>query len=512
MSAPRFSIQLMIVIALILCPAALLAENGKGDISLTVYSSADPAGFDPQRFIAQQRSGYNNQFVWQVPGFGVVKEIREVNLRDGKNSLSFTDVAQFIDPTTVSIKDLTDSDGTAVLEQNFQFDLVSSSKLLEKYLDQEIEVILYHGDLTEVVSGTLLSAAGQLVIQTDEGVRIVPNSGNVRLGKLPGGLITKPALVWQLNARRSGTHSMRTTYQTSGITWRADYNLVLNGSETAADLNAWVSLMNLSGASYKNARLKLIAGDVQRVQPGGRGNAYKMKAARMAVSEAAMDVGFREKSFFEYHLYTLPRRTDVLSNQTQQITLFPPASGVKTSKKLVYYGLQGNWSMAASPYTDRNMGNQSNKKLDVYIEFENKKDNSMGMPLPAGKVRVYKADEADGTLEFVGEDLIDHTPRDEKVLIKLGQSFDVVGERTQTDFHIDSSRRSMRESFKVVLRNHKDVAQDVIIKENLFRWVNWEITRHSAEFEKKDARTIHFPVTVPAAGEKIVTYTVQYSW
>ena len=216
----------------------------------------------------------------------------------------------------------------------------------------------------------------------------------------------------------------------------------------------------------------------------------------------AAEPGFEEKAFFEYHLYTLPRKTDILSNTTQQLTLFPTARDVKVEKLFVYYGLPeaGNWGFFPQPQQDRNFGNQSNPKVDVYTRFFNKKENNLGMPLPKGKVRVYKRDDADGTLEFVGEDLIDHTPKDEKVLIKVGQAFDVVGERTQTDFNIDTNRRTMQESIKVQIRNHKKDAVKVVIKENLYRWTTWEIVTSSDKYDKKDARTIHFEVDVPADG------------
>ena len=315
-------------------PLATLAAEGP---ALTVYSSADPAGFNPQQFVSQQRAGRNPNFAWQVPGFGVVKEIREMVLEKGTNTLRFTDVAQFIDPTTVSFTDLTDRDGTSVLEQSFEFDLVSPSKLLEKYLGQDIAVIVSRGQDSERISGKLLSFnEGQLVLDTPKGVRIARSSNELELGDLPEGLITKPTLRWLVKAGKAGTHEVRTTYQTGGMTWRADYNLVVNQEDTEADLGAWVSLMNLSGASFPKAKLKLIAGDVQRVTPRGRQVAYRRQVTAMAVSE---DAAFQEKSFFEYHLYTLPRRTDILDNSTQQLVLFPTARGIGIEKVLLYYGL-----------------------------------------------------------------------------------------------------------------------------------------------------------------------------
>ena len=483
--------------------------------SITIYSSADPAGFDAQQFITQQRMGYNPTAAWQVPGYGVVKEVRRVKLAAGRTDLKFTDVAQFIDPTTVIFADLTDPGGTSVLEQNFQFDLVSPAKLLEKYLDHDIvHETLKDGVSVAKVSGKVLSVnQGQVVLQTAEGIRFFDAADpGFRLPALPEGLLTKPTLLWKLNSATAGEHQVRTTYQTSGMTWRADYNLIVNGDDTQADVGAWVTLINLSGASYKDARLKLIAGDVQRIAP--QRPMAPMKAGRDRGALAGAAQGFEEKSFFEYHLYTLPRRTDVLENATQQITLFPTAAGVGVEKVLVYYGNSdtANWGFFPEARTDRDLGVRGNAKLDVYLRFKNAKDNQMGMPLPKGKVRVYKQDAADGTLEFVGEDLIDHTAKDEQVLVKLGQVFDVVGERTQTDFQVDTSRKTMTESFKFELRNHKSTPVKVVVKENLYRWTNWQITAKSDEFAKQDARTVHFDVVVPPDGEKTVTYTVQYTW
>ncbi len=482
--------------------------------SLTVYSSADPAGFDPQQFVAQQRQGYNPGFAWQVPGFGVVKEVRSVDLAAGVNDLPFTDVAEFIDPTTVSFTDLTAPTGTSVLEQAFRFDLASRDKILERYLDKTIaHETLDKGQVVARVEGRVLSVnQGTVVLETKEGLRFLSTSDlGLRLPALPEGLLTKPTLVWKLSSAAAGRHQVRTTYQTAGLTWRADYNLVLSSDATKADLGAWVTLLNLSGASYRNATLKLVAGDVQRIQPrGGRGRAYPAPALAAKSAEA----GFAEKSFFEYHLYTLPRKTDVLDAATQQLTLFPTAQGATVAKVLVYYGLPeaASWGFFAEPRTDRDIRSSANPKVDVYVRFKNEQANQLGMPLPKGKIRVFQKDDADGTLEFVGEDLIDHTPKDETVLVKVGQAFDVVGDRTQTDFQVDTRRRQMTDSYRIVLKNHKDVPVRVLVRESLFRWTTWEILAPSDPFVKKDARTIEFEVEVPPNGEKAVTYAARYAW
>jgi hypothetical protein len=253
------------------------------------------------------------------------------------------------------------------------------------------------------------------------------------------------------------------------------------------------------------------------VPPGYGRNEY-LGMARSGMAGPMEEQGFQEKSFFEYHLYTLPRRTDILSNQTQQITLFPTATDVSVETVMVYHGLPPavrHWFFP-DPRLDSNLGQPSNSKVDVYVRFRNEDASNLGMPLPRGKVRVYKQDAeatgGDGALEFIGEDLIDHTPRDERVLVKVGQAFDVVGERTQTNFTVNSAARQLTESFRIELRNHKEEPVDVIIREGLFRWVNWEIIEPSQPFEKIASRTIHFEVDVPPRGTKGVIYTVIYSW
>lgn len=510
-------------------PLSASARENK-EVGLTIYSSADPRGFDPQRFIAQQRTGYEPEFAWQVPGFAVIRDTRELDLKQGPNVVSFTDVAQFIDPTTVSLADLSipahqpDEQGIKVVQQTFQFDLISPRKLLDKYLDQDVTVNVNHGDgKVESVTGKLLSSTqSQLVLETAQGLRLLNQSADIQLGKLPEGLITKPTLQWWLWAPAAGKRTVRTAYQTDGITWRADYNLVLNRDDTKADLGAWVTILNFSGASYPNARLKLIAGDVQRIQPEQR-YGYEVYQIREAYKSAAAPVGFQERAFFEYHLYDLPHPTTIDQNSTQQIALFPTVRDISVEKVLVYSGLPGvGYQVFPNPQTDRDIdiGQQSNKKVDVYLRFDNKEANKLGIPLPRGKVRVFKQDVAEdtakasgnGTLEFVGEDVIDHTAKNEKVLVKIGQAFDVTGERVQTDFMVDSDGHRMDETISITLRNAKDKPQKVIVRETLYRWTNWRLVKTTDPYEKVDSRTIHFEVEVPAEGEKTLDYTVKYTW
>jgi hypothetical protein len=489
--------------------ACAQAQSALSGDALTIYSAARPGAIPADLY----RHGGTGQ---AIPGYAVVRHERDLKLDRGRNTIRFTDVAALIDPTTVAFESLTDSPGTRVVEQNFQFDLVSSAKLLEKYIDRSISVDQVRGNSVESYAGTLLSTSGGLVLRrTDGTIQMLPHNAGVTLPELPGGLITRPTLVWDLNASRAGVHKSRVSYHTAGITWWADYNVTYadgaNANACRLDVGAWVSILNQSGASYRDAKLKLVAGDVQRARPPGRLERGLADAPRAMAMEARV-AGFEEKAFFEYHLYTLGRETTIPNNSTKQIELFPAAHGVPCEKTLVYYGLTQTYGYGGSPMTDRAYGIQSNKKVDVYLMFKNAPENNMGMPLPAGRMRVSKLDDADKTLEFIGEDTIDHTARNEKVLVKLGSAFDVVGERRQVNFTVDTSRKTMSEEIEVTLRNQKKEPVRVIVKENLYRWVNWSIVQKTHDYQKEDARTIHIPVRVAAGGTTTVRYTVQYTW
>jgi hypothetical protein len=484
-------------------PAAAAAET-----AVTVYSSARPGTLNPQTF----RSGGEGV---AVPGYALVREERSFALKAGRNLLRVADVPALIDPTTVAFASLTDPKSTRVVEQSFEFDLTSTTKLLSRFLERDITVDQVRGNGVEAVSGTLVGTQGGLILkQADGSIRVVESHSGIRLPSLPGGLISKPTLVWDIETPTAGTHQSRFAYQTGGMTWWADYNLTYSEPQPGAcrlDVGAWVTIVNQSGASYGDARLKLIAGDVQRAQP-------RMPEAPRPAALAARQMldraeGFAEKAFFEYHLYTLGRKTSLPDNSTKQIELFPTAAGVGCEKSLVYYGQGTLYPNYGSPMTDRAFGVQSNRKVDVYLRVKNATANGLGIPLPAGKIRVSKLDPADKSLEFIGEDLIDHTARDETVQIKLGSAFDVVGERRQVDFRIDTTAKWIEEDIEVRVRNQKpDEAASVIVKENLYRWSQWSILRKTHEFTKEDARTIHFPVKLAPKVEAVVRYTVRYTW
>lgn len=485
--------------------------------TLTIYSSAAPGGIPAELYApGMQAQIYGPQWRQQIPGYAMVKQERSMRLDPGRSTIRFTDVAAQIDPTTVRFESLTDPAETRVIEQNYEFDLVSTEKLMERFLDKQIVVEQAQGDSVERFAGKLLSAAGGIVLQGDDGgVKVISGYSNVQFPELPGGLITKPTLVWLVAAQNPGEHRTRVTYETKAMTWWTDYNIVFaegaDANSGLLDIGAWVSIINQSGATYPDARLKLIAGDVHRA-PAPQPMYARARAGREMAMGVAADAGFEEKAFFEYHLYTLGRTTTLPDNSTKQIELFPAAREVPAEKILVYYGLPVTYPVYGSPMTDRDFGVQTNKKVDIYLRFKNEEAIGMGMPLPAGRIRVSKLDPGDASLEFIGEDKIDHTPKNEHVLIKLGSAFDVVGERKQVDFQFDTRRRFMQETIAIELRNHKEQPVKVIVKETLYRWSNWKVTEKSHDFTKEDARTIHFPVTIEKDGTAQVQYTVQYTW
>jgi hypothetical protein len=375
------------------------------------------------------------------------------------------------------------SNGVTLLEQNFDFDLVSPDKLLQKYIDQDVEIVTENGDL---VSGKLLTSNGMsIVVQSKDGnLRSLQTESiqEIRYPKLPDGLITKPTLRWLVNAPSSVKQEAEVSYLTGGMSWNADYVLVIDESNKA-DLSAWVTLNNTCGASYKDAKLKLIAGEVHRAQPPMPKYNDMVRYEAMAMDGGAQ---FSEKSFFEYHLYTLERPTDLLDNQTKQVSLFPSAT--LQTKRIYEYDYSKN-----------------NDKVSVSLEFPNSEENDLGMPLPAGRVRVFQSD-TDGSQEFIGEDNVDHTPRDEKVRVTIGNAFDVAVERAQMDYRRITDRVS-EQDIQVKLRNHKKETVSVVVVEH--SWGDWDVTKSSLPIRKVNANQFEFDVECKPDQEVVLTYTIR---
>lgn len=483
--------------------AAVAADTP--DYSLTIYSSAAPGSITTDTLV---------NYGGALPGYALVRDGRKMELPAGNGVLRFTDVAKRIDPTTVAFESVTDPAGTRVIEQNYQFDLVNRDKLLERYIGETITVEQQRGDTLERIVGKLLSSAdGSLILERSTGeVVTIASYSNVLFPSLPGGLITRPTLVWLVNAKQGGRHDTRVSYQTQGMTWWSDYNVTLreNADSCDMDLSAWVTIVNQSGGSYPQAQLKLVAGEVNRA-PAPSPVPMMMKRNQLAAAAVAEDAGFQESQLFEYHLYTLGRKSDLPDNSTKQLELFPTAARVGCKKQLVFTASPQPWSYWGQPIQDQGYGATQTGTVGAFLEFENKEANRLGMPLPAGRVRVNQAS-ADGSLEFIGEDVIKHTPRNETLRIKLGNAFDVVGERKQTSFNVDTTAKTIDETFEISVRNRKKTAAKVVVREYLYRWSQWNVTAKNTEFVKRDAQTIDFPVDIPADGEAKVTYTVRYKW
>ena len=439
--------------------------------------------------VAKDQPGEGVELTVYNQDLALVKERRMLELPSGVGELRFTDVAALIDPSSVWFRSLTDPK-VKVLEQNYEYDVISDAKLLQKYLGQKIRLATVKGETYE---GYLVGTGANLIIASKpEGGEVkVINSGQIQgvfFPELPGGLVVRPTLVWLLsNPNRTGKQQVEVTYLTGGLSWKADYVATVNQTDDRLDLIGWVTLNNESGIEYKEAKLKLVAGEVNRV-PEERPEAAKVFLMRAAKEEVA-DAGFEEESFFEYHLYTLGRSTTIKNNQVKQVELLTAAS-IPVKKLFIYEG-------AINP-----------DKVKVMLELKNSKENNMGMPLPKGRIRVQKAD-SEGSLQFIGEDRIDHTPKDEKVRVYMGNAFDIKGERIRTEVR-EPSKNIREESYRITLRNHKKEPVTITAVEHLNRWSEWQIIKKDCDFVKTEAGKAEFTVTIPAEGEKVINYTVRY--
>lgn len=428
--------------------------------------------------------------------FALVREVRDIaDLGKGRVALEVRDVAATIQPETVAIQSLSGARKLHVLEQNYRYDLLTPQTLVEKFVGRNVRLYRYHeatGKET-AVDAKLLSTAGEPVYEID-GEITFGYPGRLAFKELPPNLIAKPTLVWLLDSQEP-KQSVEVTYLANEMSWKADYVLVLDSSEKKADLNGWVTLENNTGTSYENAELKLVAGDVNRLQPRPVGVAYKA-----AAPDASAGASFSEESLLEYHLYTLERPTTVLNNEQKQVSLLD-AAGLSVEKKLL---------LRSQPYWFRSQhGRGSNiVKVGVYLDFVNSEKNRLGVPLPKGTVRVYKADKG-GARQFVGEDFIDHTPRDEKVTVKLGEAFDVVAERKQLEWTALGSCGS-ESSWEIELRNHKD--ENVFVRVEEPTGGEWTIVSSSHPAEREDANTVRFEGPVPKRGKTKLSYKVRVRW
>ncbi len=434
--------------------------------------------------------------------FAVVRQRRKMDFAKGVNTVKFTDVASAIDPASVNFKSLSNPGQVKILEQNYEYDLVNTSSLLKRFIDKPItlEIKGSGSDQGHTATGILSSSTGNdLIIQNADGINIISRSSidRISLKEAPADLVTKPTLVWLAQAKNASQQLCQVTYTTGAISWNADYSAILSPDEDTIDLTGWVTIKNQSGAAYQDAAIKLMAGDVRRIQPP---RAYGGRMERLGYMDAVVKAPFAEKAFMDYHIYTLNRTSTINNNQVKQIELITPARDIKIEKNYLY-----QWQTKP-------------KKVQVKIEFENEEKNNLGIPLPKGKVRVFKADDADGTLEFVGEDMIDHTAKEEKLSLYIGDAFDVVPKHTITDSSY-ATRRSV-ETHKIQLKNKKEKPAKVIVEQKFEArrsrgdrgGANWTVDRSSHKYIKHDAHTLRFEIKIKPKSEVTLEYTVTETW
>ena len=427
---------------------------------------------------------------------GLVKETRLVYIQQGVHTLKFMDVPGKIEPASVTLKSLINGTSLNILEQNYEYDLVSPQKLLEKFVGQKVDLVWLNPESKkeETVEATLLSTQGGNVFQIGEKISL-GHPGRIVLSKIPEGLSLQPALVWLLENRLAQPQRVEVTYLSGGLNWKADYLAILNPSDSQVDLTGWVTLENRSGATYRNALLRLVAGDVQRVREERMAYAPAPRAA-VAAKEAAAPQ-FREESFFEYHLYTLERGTTLRDNETKQVPLFN-APQVPVNKLYILQGQPHYYWNRYDPWGQK-------KKVGVYLELVNRQENRLGNPLPRGIIRLYKEDK-EGTLQFIGEDRVDHTAKNEKIKVKIGEAFDVAAEKVQTDFK-QLEPRLHEIAMEVTLRNQKNEDVKVLVEEPVPG--DWQMISNTHSYEKLQANLIRFVVPVAKGQEVKVRYKVR---
>ena len=459
--------------------------------------------------------------------FFVAREYVPLDLRPGVNHAEFAGIASHLEPDSVILRDPAGR-SLQVLEQNYRNDPVSQELLLSFYEGKTIEFMVQPSQIIKgkvVRSGYIPStyyaqnyqqpSFTQPIIEVD-GVLRFGLPGQPLFPALSGDSILKPTLSWLLQTNDPGKFDAEISYVAGGMSWQADYNLVVSdnpkGKTDLLDMVGWITMRNQSGKTFENASIKLMAGDVNKIQAATPASRV-YGAMNKAMADEAMAPTVREKSFDEFHLYTLARPTTLHDQETKQVE-FVRSTGIHAQRLYVYDGAQvaqyGYYNVEQIRQ-DQSYGTQSNPKVWAMEEFKNAEVNHLGIALPKGKLRFYRRD-TDGRLEFVGENVIDHTPKDEIIRIFTGNSFDVVGERKRTNYRVDSAHNWMDESFEIRVRNHKKEAVTVRVVEHLYRWTNWKLSEQSQESHKTDAQTVEFPVTIAPDGEQVVTYTVHYSW
>ncbi len=469
--------------------------------------------------------------------FAVVRDNLDLDLSKGINEVSVTDLTAHLEPDSVILRDPKGKRAIQILEQNYRADPVSEELLLSLYEGKEIDFLISDEKGNgKIVRGRIIRSGytplkldtrqyweeyiirqvikekvstGQPIIEVDNKLRFsLP--GKPLFPSLADETILKPTIHWILQTDKKGSLNAELSYITKGLNWKADYNMLAQEKGDTIQVIGWVTIDNQSGKTFDNARIKLLAGDVSKIQDIERLVGYGLSAP----SRDGPPVS--EKAFEDYHIYTLNRPTTIRDRETKQVE-FLRAEGVEAKRIYVYDGAKldlGRYRRYAMENIRQNKdyGTQCNPKVWVMRELKNSKENHLGIPLPQGRMRFYRLDD-DGQLEFTGENLIDHTPRDETVRVRTGNAFDLIGERKRLNYQIDTERNWLDESFEIKVRNRKEKdAVEVRVVEHLYRWINWEIVETSNDFLKTDSQTMEFHINIPAGQEKVITYKVHYTW
>ncbi|MGA2279290.1 MAG: hypothetical protein ABSG80_03185 [Verrucomicrobiota bacterium] len=462
--------------------------------------------------------------------FAVVRDTVPLDLKSGVNNVRYADATARVEPDSVILRDPAGKHSLQIWEQNYRNDPITQELLLSLFEGKTIDFqnirLKDNTQSRELIPGKVIRSGyvpGGAGINPYNGLPsggseqpIIEVNGKLQF-TLPGtplfpdlgdDTVLKPTLNWLLQSDKPGKFDAEVSYITGGFTWEADYNLVSPEKGDTVDLIGWVTMNNQSGKTFRDAKIKLMAGDVNKIQPRN----YPAMAGRMM---KAMDMeettpAVTEKAFDEFHLYSLARPTTLRDRETKQVE-FVRATEVKAPTIYVYDGVESGYRFYGGLNSDRGYGTQCNKKVRVMREFVNAETNHLGIALPKGKLRFYRRD-ADSQMEFTGEDMIDHTPRNETIRVTTGNAFDLVGEREQTNFRVDTGDKWLDETFEIKLRNRKKEPVEIRVVEHLYRWSSWDITAKSDDFKKTDAQTIEFRVPVKPDEERTVTYTVHYSW
>ncbi|TBR26059.1 DUF4139 domain-containing protein [bacterium] len=463
--------------------------------------------------------------------FAVVREVVPLTLKKGENKVRFTEIAAFAEPSSVMLRDLKSGARLSVLEQDYRGDLTSQDRLLRAMVGKELDFVK-DGEPPRVTRGKVVRAGAPAGVWRQDMYRttqrpaqppIIEVEGKLRFS-LPGqpvfpplddDSVLEPSVEWLLDSEADRRLDAELAYITGNMGWSATYNVVAPEDSDVADLTAWVTVENNSGRTFKDARLKLMAGDVNRTPAA---NVYAGDAGGLSFLGARMSAAgkpqFAEKPFDDYRLYTLARAVTLRDGESKQVE-FARAAGIQTKRRYVYDGVriqQGYQSYDMNGIRGmQDYGTLSNPKVWVMREFLNSSKNGLGLPLPRGKMRFFRRD-ADGQLEMTGESLLDHTPQDETVRIYTGNAFDLVGERKRVHYFTSGSPNVVQEKFEIRVRNGGKKPTTVAVVEHLYRWSNWEISQNSHPFKKLDSQTVEFEVEAVPGKEALVKYEVHYTW